>query len=185
MLDTIFLDMDGVCCDFLSAALKRHKLNPQEVFARWPAGTFDVCRVLDMTPANFWHPLQMDMSFWQHLEPYDWFGNLYAALNEIDGAEVIFLTSPSDCATSFAGKQLWLRNRGIGNSQIVMTPRKELLAGPRRLLIDDHDGHVAEFALRGGHAITFPQRWNSHHELADDSRVSRVIRQVRHLARTH
>lgn len=179
-VDTIYLDLDGVCCDFLSAALRLHNLDPEAVWKWWPAGEWDVCRVLDMTPANFWAPINDSVGFWAQLEPYNWFASLYAALADL--GEVIFLTTPHDCAASWAGKQCWIRNRGFGQRQVVMTPRKELLARPSAVLIDDNDQNVGSFALHGGKAITFPQQWNSHHELADGNRCRRVVRQVRKLA---
>ena len=184
MIDTILLDMDGVCCDFMGSALRLHGHCPDDVYARWPPGIWDVCQVLDMTPANFWAPINEQCGFWASLDPYPWFASLYCELRALV-RDVVFCTSPSDCHSSYAGKRLWLAARGVRNDQIVMTSRKALLADPAHLLIDDSDHNVAGFYANGGHTITFPQLWNSLHDQADTGRARHVVRQVKSLMEAH
>ncbi len=40
---------------------------------------------------------------------------------------------------------------------------KSLLAGPYRILVDDHDENVRMFRALGGQAVLWPQPWNAMH----------------------
>ena len=164
----IYLDMDGVCCDFFSAAIEVNGYDPVEVLANWPKGEYDICKVLGHDQDLFWTRIeQAGSNFWATLKVYPWFRDLYAAMQKL--GDVVFLTSPSWDAHSLTGKKLWLENR-LGKSfrDFVITNRKSLLSREGTILIDDSQSQVTDFAAGlGGYGILFPQPWNAAQEPED------------------
>lgn len=163
MIKTILLDMDGVCVDFIRPACRLHGRDPGEVMADWEAGSWDICEPLGLTPTEFWEPITMNPEFWQRLPEYSWFRNLWKLL-ESYCEDIVFLTSPSRCPTAHFGKAKWLQARGYCPARKAMLgSRKELLAKPGNVLVDDSDENCRKFAEAGGAAVLFPQWWNSRH----------------------
>jgi len=169
----IFLDMDGVLCDFVSAAFSAHgsTFNPQE----YPRGEFAIESVLGCTTKEFWRRIDFAGEyFWEHLEPYPWAEVLFRELQRVD--EVIIATSPSRSPASYAGKQRWLRYMGMNGVQSMFGSRKYLMAKPGRVLVDDGEHNVTPWIREGGQAVLVPQPWNC----ADptDDMVSHVLIQL-------
>jgi len=176
-IKTILLDMDGVCCDFVAEACRWHGIDGAEVRARWVRGTWDICEPMGIAPDKFWEVLAGQPRFWRFMPPYSWFKDLIYNLRLRD-AEVIICTSPSRCPSSHYGKAAWLYDRDIcPTTQAVMTHRKELLARPDVVLIDDSDRNVRRFREAGGQAILWPQIWNELHAWHGD-RVLDVSKQL-------
>jgi len=151
----IFLDMDGVCCDFHTAALALHR-RPGLIVTDW-----DIPALLGISTEAFWKPIEKKgSSFWRGLHETPWFLNhLYPAL--IVQGRVLFCSSPSYCSGSVKGKLLWLQDRlGRDFRDYVFTPRKELLAQPGAVLIDDNEVTCEAWRKYGGKAIVFPRPWN-------------------------
>lgn len=176
----IYLDLDGVCVDFISAAIAAHGHDPNEVLDRWAAdhpGEFYPYKVLEMEVDSFWDLLHsLGESFWVQLEPYPWFEELHAKLDEM--GHVVFCTSSTRAPSCLSGKLHWLQARfGAEFQDYVLTAHKERLAHKSAFLIDDFDQNVDRFSARGGHGILFPQFWNSNHGVNGD-RVTYVIDQV-------
>lgn len=164
----IYLDLDGVCCDFHSAAIRANGCNPEVILPNWPKGEYGICGVLGVPEETFWHEIgNWGSRFWSDLEEYPWFQDLYNALQEY--GDVIFLTSPSWDAYSLLGKKRWFESRfGRAFRDFVVTNRKPLLSRPGSVLIDDSPSQVADFAAGpGGYAILFPQPWNDAPEPED------------------
>ena len=150
----ILLDMDGVCCDFASAAARACG-HAGERIVKW-----NMYEQFGITGGEFWRHVDAGgVSFWTGLDAYPWFPFLYQALM-VQG-EVYFTTTPSQSPYSFAGKIAWLQRR-LGNDfqRFIFTPHKHLLAGPGRVLIDDNAETCKRFEEHGGRAILFPQAWN-------------------------
>lgn len=167
----IYLDMDGVCCDFVASAIKVHGLNHKEVMLTWAKsypGEFYPYRVLDLPRDQFWEKIaEQSERFWIELEEYEWFQHLYETLTSM--AKVVFLSSPTKSPASLSGKLHWLQARlGRDFREFILTPRKHLLAQEHTILIDDFDWHVNSFRHNGGEAVLFPQIWNENHDLKDD-----------------
>ena len=142
MIPYLFLDMDGVCCDFISAACRRHDRDPDEVIANWTPGSWDVCGELGVSPREFWSPIQGDPGFWTELEPYPWFEELWSLARSVSD-NVVISTSPGRCPTGHFGKATWLKERDIHPTLHGMIGRrKELMAAPGRVLIDDSDANI-------------------------------------------
>jgi 5'(3')-deoxyribonucleotidase len=168
-IETILLDMDGVCCDFVSAACEIHGKNLEDLLPDWPAGEgWNFYEMWGATAEEFWKPINNDVFFWWELDEYEWRYELVDLLKE-SSEELVFASSPSKCPSSHCGKAHWLRNRGFCPSKDAMLgSRKELMGHPSTVLIDDNDRNCEKFRARGGHAIVFPQHWNSQHEKQTD-----------------
>ena len=162
----IYLDLDGVCVDFISAAVRAHGFNPEETLDEWSknhAGEFHPYVVLDIEMDAFWEKLHsLGEEFWVNLKPYPWFENLYHSLTRM--GEVIFCTSTTRSPTCVSGKLKWLQEQfGTDFNRYIFTAHKDRLAHPNAYLIDDFDANIERFSSRGGNGILFPQIWNSQH----------------------
>lgn len=179
-----FLDMDGVLCDFMTGAMAAHDETYDE--SEWPVGVWDVEKVLDCSAEEFWRAIDAQgVWFWSDLCPFDWTATLLRRLRgRFD--EVVITTSPSKSPHSYAGKKHWLDKYLVSKIHpLIFTNRKELLAGPDRLLIDDGDHNVKRFRDAGGSAVSFPQPWSESWSKYNDevhhdgrNRVEFVMEQV-------
>lgn len=176
----IFLDMDGVLCDFISAALEAH--GRIELLQSWPAGEWEIAKVLGCTTGEFWRSVDhQGEHFWSGLQPYGWAREL-AHLAARYG-ETLIASTPSESHHSAAGKVLWLERHFPGwfpASKRTFTARKDLIARPGRLLVDDSDRNVSAWIAAGGEAVLFPQPWNSlgEHFRTDEARFRYVREQI-------
>ncbi len=123
-IDRIFLDLDGVLADWGRAAINAHGLCPDEVFASWPTGTFELAEVLGISTNAMWKPIHAQgEAFWANLEPYPWALELVRACQEV--APTTILTSPSLHPAAAAGKITWLqRVLGRDFSDFLIGPDK-------------------------------------------------------------
>jgi len=134
----VFLDLDGVCVDFITAACAAHGTSREA----------------------FWAPITAGgAAFWHDLEPYPWFDDL---LDAVSGAEVYVCSSPSRDPGSLAGKVAWMYDHFPKHMhrQFVLTSHKHLLAKPGRFLVDDAEHNAEAWARAGGTPILFPRPWN-------------------------
>lgn len=165
----IFLDMDGVLCDWVGAACRLFGQDPKEVLANWSEDG-SIAPQLGVSMNELWRKVDSHgTAFWSELDPYPWASELWELCNSY--APTVVLTSPSQHHTSPAGKMLWMdKHLGGGKPfrEFLMGPRKEFCAGPGSLLIDDLGSMCERFREFGGMAIEFPCAWNQHRELADD-----------------
>lgn len=165
----IFLDMDGVIADFVSATLALH--GRAEALENWPAGERDIPAVLGMSRSEFWRVIdEQGADFWAGLAPFPWFEELVALVREFGPMSI--LTAPSLAPACLDGKVQWLYDhfpkvRGKRFTDFIIGPQKNLLAQRGRVLIDDAQSNVDAFRAAGGGAILFPQPWNANHAIGD------------------
>ena len=179
----IYVDMDGVCVDFISAALTVHGLEPEPVFALWAeefSGEFYPHRVMGISREDFWSKLvPKGEDFWMNLPPYPWYAELFESLETF--GRVIYCTSPTRDPACVSGKMRWLQNQhGVAFRDFIFTAHKDRLAHPGAVLIDDYEVNTGSFSRRGGHSILFPQFWNSNAGIED--RLNYVTTQLHHLS---
>jgi 5'(3')-deoxyribonucleotidase len=160
----IYLDMDGVLCDWVGAALRVH--NRMEVLDAWPQGEWDIAKVLGMEPEDFWRRIDhRSEGFWATLSPYPWMRRLVELLESL-AAPITIASAPSDDPFSAAGKLIWINKHLPQFAQrYQLGLEKHLLARPDTLLIDDNERTVEDFLAAGGLAMLFPQPWNSNHHV--------------------
>ena len=176
------LDMDGVCVDFLTGAVKLFRENYVEIVAKWPLNEYDIPKVLNITTSEFWEAIdEGGADFWSDLEEYPWFHALYKELRK--SGEVVFLTCPSWNPVSVAGKVRWLKKRlGITFSNYIISPLpKSFFATGQTILVDDNWKNVLDFREAGGEAVLFPQRYNFNKEPPYDPRPWAVIYRCRNI----
>jgi 5'(3')-deoxyribonucleotidase len=154
----IFLDMDGVLCDFISAAFAVHgsKYDPKS----YPSGEFDCEKILGCSKAEFWQKIDFcGESFWENLEPYDYTIRLVNELQQL--GNVVIATSPSRSPYSYSGKRRWLQKMGLSHLDSMFGSKKWLMAGSGRILIDDAIHNTEAWEQHGGASILVPQPWNN------------------------
>lgn len=160
----IFLDMDGVLCDFMASAFRVHsrEFNRDD----YPIGVWEIADHWQMPVDDFWAAIHADADFWTTIPVYPWVEELIA-LSRAHAKQVKILTSPAKHANCFAGKRQWWEKFIPRDIELIICKSKHLLAGPTRLLIDDGDHNVVPWTTAGGPAILFPQPWNQNWHLAD------------------
>lgn len=161
----IYLDMDGVCVDFLGAAMTVQGYDAEAYFKRWleehPGSLFPEA-LIGKTPVEFFtHEHLRTGEFWESLVPFSWFEHLYAELDRL--GHVIFLTAPISSPGCVQGKHQWLINQ-FGNDfhEFIFTRHKDRLAHENAFLVDDMPFNTEPFDARNGHGLLFPQIWNEH-----------------------
>lgn len=187
---TIYLDMDGVVANFHKAACLAH--GKPELMDRYPL-LEDVDKALGFpTREAFWaRTYELDPYFWDHVEPFPWFPALYYVVVGLakDGHDVAFLSKPDHNPHSHMAKAHWLQTRIPANPRFedfVLTRRKELLAHPGAVLVDDDPRELYQWIKRGGHGILFKQPWNGF-TVTDRDRLEetyRAVEAVLHLRET-
>jgi 5'(3')-deoxyribonucleotidase len=170
----IFLDMDGVLCDFLGAALAAFGMtfDPKT----YPRGLWECWEHIGVSKGEFWNVIDgIGESFWENLDPYPWTRQLVSELKKC--GTVVISTAPSTCPTSYSGKRMWLQRMRMGHMDSMFGVKKHLMAREGRILIDDGHHNIDAWEQHGGTAITFPQPWN-YAEPVDDL-VDHIVRKVR------
>ena len=71
MTDSILLDLDGVLVNFIAGAMKAHNISLTDL-GEWPPGEWHLDKIMKMTPADFFAPLERDESFWFNLDNRGW-----------------------------------------------------------------------------------------------------------------
>ncbi len=155
---TIYLDMDGVVSDAHDAFLRA--MGRDDLIKDYPAGEFNVDKVAGVSAKTMWRDVAArGRELWSKMKKLPWADELYAELKKL--GDVVFLTSPSQDPDSLAGKLEWLQRftKRKDFTDYVMTSRKELLAAPGTVLIDDRPSNCEKFRTAGGKAVLFPARW--------------------------
>ncbi len=170
MITHVLVDMDGVLCDFVSAAMRVHGSSYDA--SLWPAGSDELFEILGVSVATFWQKIDQfdaEQGFWSRLKAYSWHHDLIAMVEPFG---FTIATSPSRDPFCAAGKIQWLqRHLGERFNAYMVGMQKFLLAAPGRILIDDRDRECDRFRDAGGESIVFPQPWNSNHTRCQDRLV--------------
>jgi len=163
--ECVFLDMDGVLCNFIKAA---HEVHGREyIHDEYPRGCWEIADHWGIPVNDFWGGIDAKYDFWETLQPYPWMNELID-LARSAGEEVKLLTSPSKSPLCFYGKRAWATANLPHDIELIICKSKKLLATPNRLLIDDGDHNVKPWRAANGDAILFPQPWNDAYDLRHD-----------------
>ena len=162
MINTIFLDMDGVIIDFNKAVCMEFDLP-------YPPQTYHFFPEIRKEVNEF-----CNMSFWQNLEWMNDGHDILRMVTEVFEPEKIYLlTKMMPNVETASGKMVWIKNNlPLYSNQVILTTlgvSKSLLARPDTLLIEDCDKYAEEFIKAGGKAILVPRPWNKLHEQADET----------------
>lgn len=148
----IFLDMDGVLCNFVQASLDVHnrtekhdEIDTWSYFEKW-----------GMTVEQFWRKCS-GVQFWERLKEYPWAEDLVCTASHL--AEHYFLTAPTSTRRGecIIGKEKWLLADAF---RMIPTEHKHLLAAPGRVLVDDSEKNIEQWIKHGGSGLGLKQPWN-------------------------
>lgn len=160
------VDMDGVLCDFFTAALAVH--DRTDLADSWPAEQRNMAKAMGISTKKFWSEIDQRPAFWANIQPYPWAYSLLRHLQE-SGLTIAIATSLSLSPRSASGKVRWIQrhvNNALGlrfRNFFLAGSSKALLAAPGRILIDDYELNCDEFEQAGGQSVLFPARWNCLH----------------------
>lgn len=156
----IYIDLDGVCSDFVGQALKvcKSKLTNRDITS-YPLYTH-----LKMSKNEFIKRCNVN-GFWEEMKELPHFPHM-RALVENKGA--IFLPSPGSFSGAASGKIRWIKDRfGDDFDRYIITKHKSVVCKPGDVLIDDNPTNCTHWKEAGGKAILFPAYWNENQHLAD------------------
>lgn len=160
----IFLDLDGVCCDFVSHVLSYCGKTEQDLLDEMakdpnihPYDHFE--NVTGYKGTRFWRWMGvLGEEMWATIPAFPWFHYMYDSLKEF--SEVKFLTAAPLCHNAYSGKAKWIEKNLSRNAMsdliICNSKSKYLLAGPGRFLIDDTDKNIIKWREVGGKCYHFP-----------------------------
>jgi hypothetical protein len=177
------IDLDGVNCDFITGSFVAHGRKIE------PVTSWNYFTAWGITEKEFWAPIHEagDDFYGSMVKPYPWLADLWRVIKMFTTDQII-LTSPSNHPAGYSGKKIWC-DKYLPGVKLVVAKDKQFLAGPRRVLVDDHDGNCATFkhpteplAFPGGESVLFPALWNANHGHSADP-VKFVERRLRHLSR--
>jgi 5'(3')-deoxyribonucleotidase len=155
----VFLDLDGVLVDFDGGMQRVHnrKIEHDGLGQR----PYKIESVWGITEEEFWEPTRT-AAFWSEL---NWTADGREILTEIEELigkkNIAILTSPTLDPNCVAGKIQWvIDNIPEYRPRTFVGSRKEMLAHPGVVLIDDTDYKLDRFVKAGGQGILVPRPWN-------------------------
>lgn len=176
----VFLDLDNVLVDFVNGACRHHNvenpyLNPDN------HGKYNMEKLIGMDCKAFF--CGMDFDFWSKLEWMEDGQDIVGmVLRYVSFDQITILTSPIATSGCVDGKIHWVRNYlPMLKRSFFIGPNKHKIAGPDKLLIDDHNVNVDNWLTRkdgtptGGHAIQVPRITNRLHGVETLSHVKREL----------
>lgn len=159
--DVIWLDMDGVLCNYVGGALHafreiRTDIKESDIKTWNFHGLFCTSDDDEKSLINDFGP-----GFWSELEAYDTTPQLIEAARSASN-HIGILTNPGKFRHSIPGKTEWLRKHGLIHKDVpvVFTKHKHLMAKSNHLLIDDLPENCHQFIKHGGEAICPIRGWN-------------------------
>ncbi len=163
MQTEVFLDLDGTLVNLVQGLCRYHKI-PNPYYDAANLGRYDIRHIVGFSQKAFWGVLDHD--FWVDLE---WMPDGRAILAEIlkyvDIKHVTILTAPTGFSGCIEGKISWV-NKELPGVKYFVGNRKEAIAAPTKLLIDDHDDNIDAWIGAGGPAIQVPRPSNRLHPIS-------------------
>ena len=153
----VFVDLDGVLCDFVGGVLKLHGLEMPNF-----NGAYDISDVLGMSVNKFWGAINEKDDFWATLEKTADSDEILQILEKSFGtSNIFFLSSPQNNSACYKGKIEWvIKNYSAYKKRLILTGHKHLLASKGRYLVDDSEVNCAKFSSRGGKSFLYGRAWN-------------------------
>lgn len=183
--DRIYIDMDGVCCDFVNPMITLLRTRGQSIEYLKPG-----------TPVDYSHrygvfPEEIDFntiptSFWENLPPFAGIIDIFATAQKIVGDDNVYIaTSPPDdnYGSCCDGKREWVRKNlpFFSIRKVIFVNDKFGLANQNATLIDDTQKVVDKFKAAGGNIVIRPQLWNSQWQVLDNNPTEYVISKMKEI----
>jgi hypothetical protein len=184
--DHIFIDLDGVVCDFVTGLFDKLGVMCPYMDAK-NHGSFDATGLVGIDWDDIVHSLDYD--FWVNLPlTHDAYAIMAITkdLAAMTGASRSFLTHPVSTRGCMDAKRDWV-DRHFRGMSVTLVPDGDKSHWGRDgfWLFDDKDSNVKDFRRGGGHGILLPRPWNSRHleTVSDEQTLGYVREQVRsHIA---
>lgn len=161
----VYLDMDGVLCDFHHSFQEYLGIEDPIPGHKWPL-THTLQEYLKMPLPECRAKCQAaPVEFWQTMRETEYGIMIAMACERFAkkiGAHFSLLTDTSDSHFSAYGKLAWLFEKmPLFAPRCCLTTDKTGFAYPDTLLIDDTHSVAEGFVNAGGRAIVIPQVWNN------------------------
>lgn len=154
-MSIIYVDLDGVCSDFVSHALASHG-REEVAIKHW-----NIEEHLGLTTKQFQKPINKGgASWWRSMPELPHWKKIWTLANNLFD-EAYFLSSPAMYSHAEAGKKQWLSDRlGDNFDKHIFTNYKHNCAREDKVLVDDSEKNCEAFEEHGGTSILFPAAWN-------------------------
>lgn len=157
----IFIDVDGVLCDWVGGVIKWFNLGiPKEILLHWET----ILDVLNMKEDELFSRIAYPY-FWEELEPTFEGRRLAVALYSF---KPCILTAPARGTATW--RQNWIKKHYKNyyyERRYLIGPAKDYCAHRNSYLIDDYERNVDCFNEAGGNGILYPQPWNRNRDIKD------------------
>ena len=154
MKPRIYCDMDGVLCDFKTAAQK--------------ATGMPISKWMYSSKSEKWQPIKDTPKFW-HTMPWQGGGRqLWSFISKHKPHILSAYVEESFDPNCIPGKTKWLKtNVGVSTDRINLVKRvqKQNFANKNSILIDDYNKNISDFKRRGGIGIYHTSTSNTIREL--------------------
>ena len=154
MKPRIYCDMDGVLCDFKTAAQK--------------ATGMPITKWMYSSKTEKWQPIKDTPKFW-HTMPWQAGGrSLWSCISKYKPHILSAYVEESFDPNCIPGKTKWLKtNIGVSTDRINLVKRvqKQNFANKNSILIDDYNKNISDFKKRGGIGIYHTSTSNTIREL--------------------
>jgi 5'(3')-deoxyribonucleotidase len=163
---TVFLDLDGVLTDFMGAACTLVGLEPSylpHIYKEHDNPRDDSNEVF--SNCGVWDAItEAGSDFWANLEPLPWADLLYQELTKVSKVCICtsfgnLVTHPVFSSDAAKGKVLWIEKH-LQTNRVAVCARKELLAHPGAILVDDRLRNCKDFAKNGGSFWLWQDQFN-------------------------
>ncbi len=162
-LPRVYCDMDGVLCNFESAASKVVGM-PMSQWALEPRKKFKTIR-------DKWRPIMQTKNFWSTLPWAPGGQRLWSFLRKHDPHILSAYVEQTTDPNCIPGKAKWARTRlGMSGNKVNLVKRREKqnfakVGGVPCILIDDYIKNISQFRSRGGIGIHHTSTSNTISEL--------------------
>jgi hypothetical protein len=172
----VYLDMDGVICDFVKGLHNVLDLPYDKKDYPYKLGDYDIFSEIERIsgiPKVKQYKVLQDIDFWENIDKTPETDRLMNILeNQIMKDNVFILsTVPSSWSYAATGKYKWVSKNLKGYTpRIILSPlSKSFFAREDIMLIDDSDENYKKYTELGYKAYLVPRHWNSrYHEVDKD-----------------
>lgn len=160
-----YIDLDGILANFVKGAFA---LVGRPEFEVWPEDTW-IPRCLGVSEKEF--AKGVDHEFWMNLEVLPDARQIIDIVYEfVEREHCYILSSPASYASAPNAKFEWVHKHFPEfTGRVIIAERKDAIAGPEKILIDDSKSNVEAFINEGGRGILVPRPWNEERFLAHDA----------------
>jgi 5'(3')-deoxyribonucleotidase len=177
---TVFIDLDGVMVDWYGGVADLIGDDPhifKEIYLNDPEASKRVNELILLH--DVWGKIESGgPEWWANLNPLPWAAELWLTMKKMGNVCVCTSSGdvdkyPATAAASSAGKCLWMgRHLPEGDkNRFAICPRKQLLAHPNAVLIDDFKRNTKNFTRAGGYGLL----WENQYRLMNMNEIQRRV----------